>query len=42
MIFEKVDSRITNISNNFDCSNNPSDLIFLNLFELRTTYDYYF
>jgi hypothetical protein len=28
MIFEKVDSRIINISTNFDWMNNPSDLIF--------------
>jgi hypothetical protein len=42
MIFEKVYSRITNISDNFDFRNNPSDLIFLKLFELRIINDYYF
>ena len=42
MIFEKVDSRITNISTNFDQMNNPSDLIILKLLELRTINNYYF
>ena len=42
MIFEKVDSRITNISTNFDQMNNPSDLIILKLLELRIINNYYF
>jgi hypothetical protein len=42
MIYEKIDSRFTNISNNFDERNNTSDLIFIKLFELRTINDYYF